>query len=107
MKTLSLALFAGLLGIASFAQAEGGGDRTFARMQQNLQTALQRNGDEAVAGDFQPYRYGMTLDIAEVLEVAPGAGCGVVPVRMRYLDSRGDEQRIEYRAERISCSRGM
>lgn len=107
MKTARLFLFAGLAGLSFLAQAESGGDRTFARMQQNLQAATQNTREEAVAGNFEPYRYGMNLDIAEVLEVSHGQGCGVVPVRMRYLDSQGAEQRLEYRSERVSCSRGL
>lgn len=98
-------LLAGLLGVSSLALAESGGDRTFARMEQARQVAM-RGAAEMAAADYRRYEYGMRLDIAQVLEVSPAKGCGVVPVRMRYLDSGGAEQRLEYRAERVSCNRG-
>ncbi|MCP1641268.1 hypothetical protein J2T41_000864 [Pseudomonas citronellolis] len=99
-------LLAGLLGVSSLALAESGGDRTFARMEQNRLAAMAVANPTAQADDFRRYEYGMRLDIAQVLEVTPARGCGVVPVRMRYLDSDGAEQRLEYRAERVSCNRG-
>jgi len=53
------------------------------------------------------YHYGMRPDIAKIISVVPEFGCGVVPVRMRYLESSGAEQTIEYRSERACCSRIM
>ncbi|MDF3933062.1 co-regulatory protein PtrA N-terminal domain-containing protein [Pseudomonas citronellolis] len=106
MNLLRPLLLAGLLGASSLALAESGGDRTFSRMEQNRQVAMRAAAGDVQVADYRAYEYGMNLDIAEVLEVTPARGCGVVPVRMRYLDSDGAEQRVEYRAERVSCNRG-
>lgn len=111
MKLPLFILLSSLVVVTATARAESGGDRTFALMQQNRQAALRATAGEALAaGDFKPYRYGMRLDVADVLDVSWDPGCGVVPVRMRYRDSSGAEQRIEYleyRAERVSCNRRM
>jgi hypothetical protein len=56
--------------------------------------------DEAVA-----YRYGMPLDIAQVLSITPVADvCGVVPVEMAYLDSHGDKHILQYSEFGSGCS---
>lgn len=99
-------LLAALLGFSSLALAESGGDRTFARMQQARQQAMQGASEQTALAEVRQYHYGMQLDIAKVLAVTSAKGCGVVPVRMRYLDSQGAEQQLEYRAERVACSRG-
>ncbi|WP_095120289.1 DUF2790 domain-containing protein [Pseudomonas sp. Irchel s3f10] len=56
--------------------------------------------DEAVA-----YRYGMQLDIAQVLSITPVADvCGVVPVEMTYLDSHGGKHILQYSEFGSGCS---
>ncbi|MFJ4192767.1 DUF2790 domain-containing protein [Pseudomonas sp. NPDC089534] len=56
--------------------------------------------EEAVA-----YRYGMALDIAQVVSVTPVADiCGVVPVEMTYLDSNGEKHILQYSEFGTGCS---
>ncbi|RON85256.1 DUF2790 domain-containing protein [Pseudomonas fluorescens] len=56
--------------------------------------------DEAVA-----YRYGMQLDVAQVLSITPVADvCGVVPVEMTYLDSHGGKHILQYSEFGSGCS---
>ncbi|NHX02348.1 DUF2790 domain-containing protein [Pseudomonas koreensis] len=56
--------------------------------------------EEAIA-----YRYGMTLDIAEVVSITPVADfCGVVPVEMTYLDSHGAKHILQYSEFGTGCS---
>jgi len=75
LLTLTLALLAGL---AAQAQAD----------------------EEAIA-----YRYGMALDIAEVVSITPVADvCGVVPVEMTYLDSHGAKHILQYSEFGTGCS---
>jgi hypothetical protein len=63
-------------------------------------TAQAHAADEAVA-----YRYGMPLDIAQVLSITPVADvCGVVPVEMTYLDSHGGKHILQYSEFGSGCS---
>ena len=56
--------------------------------------------EEAVA-----YRYGMQLDIAQVVSITPVADiCGVVPVDMTYLDSHGAKHILQYSEFGTGCS---
>ena len=56
--------------------------------------------EEAVA-----YRYGMQLDIAQVVSITPVADvCGVVPVEMTYLDSDGAQHILQYSEFGTGCS---
>jgi len=56
--------------------------------------------EEAVA-----YRYGMQLDIAQVVSITPVADiCGVVPVEMTYLDSHGAKHILQYSEFGTDCS---
>lgn len=56
--------------------------------------------EEAVA-----YRYGMQLDIAQVVSITPVADvCGVVPVEMTYLDSLGAKHILQYSEFGTGCS---
>jgi len=107
MKLSRIFLSAALLGASSLAVADGGGDITFARMEQARQQVMQaRQGEPSPAqiAEAKQYAYGMNLDIAEVVAVTPmSKDCGVIPVQMRYKDSFGDEQAIEYRTERVAC----
>ncbi|MBD9500801.1 MULTISPECIES: co-regulatory protein PtrA N-terminal domain-containing protein [Pseudomonadaceae] len=107
MKLSRIFLTAALLGASSLALADGGGDITFARMEQARQQVMQaRQGAPSPTqiAEAKQYTYGMNLDIAEVVAVTPmSSDCGVVPVQLRYKDSFGDEQAIEYRTERVAC----
>jgi len=49
------------------------------------------------------YMYGDHLDVAKVLSVQPGSGCGVVETRMTYLDSTGQIQALDYSAVAQNC----
>ncbi|AWM91687.1 DUF2790 domain-containing protein [Pseudomonas sp. 31-12] len=56
--------------------------------------------DAAVA-----YQYGMNLDIAHVVAITPAADvCGVVPVEMTYLDSKGATHILQYSEFGTGCS---
>ncbi|MFJ2484144.1 DUF2790 domain-containing protein [Pseudomonas sp. NPDC087598] len=56
--------------------------------------------DEAIA-----YRYGMQLDVAQVLSITPVADvCGVVPVEMTYLDSHGGKHILQFSEFGSGCS---
>lgn len=107
MKLPRIFLLAALLGTSSLTLADGGGDITFARMEQARQKAMQARQDApspAQVAEAKQYTYGMDLDIAEVVAVTPlSTDCGVIPVQMRYKDSFGEEQAIEYRTERVTC----
>ncbi|KJK03025.1 hypothetical protein UB43_00395 [Pseudomonas sp. 21] len=107
MKLSRIFLTATLLGTSSLALADGGGDITFARMEQARQQVMQayQNAPSPTQiAEAKQYTYGMNLDIAEVVAVTPmSTDCGVVPVQLRYKDSFGDEQAIEYRTERVAC----
>lgn len=107
MKLPHILLLASLLGASSVTLADGGGDITFARMEQARQQAMQARQPAPTPtqiAEAKQYTYGMNLDIAEVVAVTPlSDDCGVVPVQMRYKDSSGDLQAIEYRTERVAC----
>jgi len=56
--------------------------------------------DAAVA-----YQYGMRLDIAQVVAITPMADvCGVVPMEMTYLDSKGATHILQYSEFGTGCS---
>ncbi|WP_236199563.1 DUF2790 domain-containing protein [Pseudomonas pseudonitroreducens] len=105
MKTQYALLFTVLIGSTSLASADGGGDITFSRMQQAREQAMAaRQPTPIEVAQAKQYTYGMDLDIAEVVSVTPlSRDCGVVPVQMRYKDSFGEEQLVEYRQERFAC----
>lgn len=99
MNMINLSLAALLLGFASLALAEGGGDRTFTRAMVENQKAMERYAANQgkPAPVVQKYRYGMQLDIARVVNVTPPIkSCEVVPSRMTYEDSTGQLKTIEY-----------
>lgn len=53
------------------------------------------------------YHYGMPLDIARVLDLREPPGdhqCKVVKATMTYLDSRGQEHRLQYLKLAQECS---
>lgn len=105
MKLQRVLLLTALLGASNLALADGGGDITFARMEQaRIQVMQARAALPAQVAEARQYTYGMELDIAEVVAVtAMSNDCGVVPMQMRYKDSTGNEQTVQYRAERLAC----
>ena len=99
-----------LTAVLSFgALAEGGGDRTFALMMERNEKAM---ADYAAkkgkpAPEVQAYRYGMKLDIAEVVNVtAPIRSCNTVPSRMTYEDSSGKLNTLEYQVMGVCRNNG-
>jgi len=63
--------------------------------------AAQAQADEEVVA----YRYGMQLDIAQVVSITPVADiCGVAPVEMTYLDSHGAKHILQYSEFGTGCS---
>ncbi|AIB34622.1 MULTISPECIES: DUF2790 domain-containing protein [Pseudomonas] len=91
------------------ALAEGGGDRTFALMMERNEKAM---ADYAAkkgkpAPEVQAYRYGMKLDIAEVVNVTlPIRSCNTVPSRMTYEDSSGKLNTLEYQVMGVCRNNG-
>ncbi len=103
MKAI-FALATVLAALSSTAWAESGGDRTFARMEEARTQAMQNYNEEQAVAQAKQYHSAKSLDIAKVVSITPDDGCGVVPVTMRYLDSKGAEQSIEYQTERQRCT---
>ncbi|WDU61634.1 DUF2790 domain-containing protein [Pseudomonas poae] len=104
---VGLGVFAAILSFG--AMAEGGGDRTFALMMERNEKAMQayaqRNGKPAP--EVQAYRYGMSLDIAKVVNVTPPIkSCQAVPSRMTYEDSSGKLTTLEYQVMGICRNNG-
>ncbi|MBI6554393.1 DUF2790 domain-containing protein [Pseudomonas sp. LY-1] len=99
-----------LTAILSFgALAEGGGDRTFAlMMERNEQAMTEYAAREGKAAPLvQTYRYGMTLDIAKVVNVTPPIrSCSPVPSRMTYEDTSGKLNTLEYQVMGICRNNG-
>lgn len=96
--------------ILSFgALAEGGGDRTFGLMMERNEKAM---ADYAVkkgkpAPEVLTYRYGMTLDIAKVVNMTPPIrSCNPVPSRMTYEDSTGTLNTLEYKVMGVCRNNG-
>lgn len=51
------------------------------------------------------YQYGTHLDIAKVVYQDPIPDvCGVVPVKMRYLDHQGEEHLMQYLVQGNGCN---
>lgn len=51
------------------------------------------------------YRYGMDLDVAQVISITPVADvCGPAPVEMTYLDSKGVTHILQYSEFGTGCS---
>lgn len=105
--TIGLGVLAAMLSFA--AMAEGGGDRTFALMmernEQAMATYAEKKGQPAP--QVQAYRYGMTLDIAKVVNVTPPIrSCNPVPSRMTYEDSSGKLNTLEYQVMGICKNNG-
>ncbi|MBC3232854.1 MULTISPECIES: DUF2790 domain-containing protein [Pseudomonas] len=91
------------------AVAEGGGDRTFALMMERNEKAMAdyaaKKGKPAPV--VQAYRYGMTLDIAKVVNVTPPIrSCNPVPSRMTYEDASGKLNTLEYQVMGVCRNNG-
>jgi hypothetical protein len=109
MKALSAILTAMALASSSLAMAEGGADRVFGEAMKNNAKSMQEYAltQGKAAPKVTHYKYGMKLDIAEVIYITPADGsCGVRPVQMTYKDSSGTLHTLEYRALSSSCSNG-
>lgn len=95
-----------ILTASSAALAEGGSDRLHGKMIQANEQAMRAYA--AANGKNPPevthYRYGMKLDIAKVIGMAPSRGtCDVMPAQMTYEDSTGNLNILEYRTAGIGC----
>ncbi|OPA94107.1 hypothetical protein BFW87_15065 [Pseudomonas fluorescens] len=104
---LALGVFAALLSFG--ALAEGGGDRTFALMMERNEKAMAAYAEKKgqPAPQVQVYRYGMTLDIAKVVNVTPPIrSCNPVPSRMTYEDSSGTLNTLEYQVMGVCRNNG-
>ncbi|WP_444816991.1 DUF2790 domain-containing protein [Stutzerimonas frequens] len=56
------------------------------------------------ADEAKPYKYGDTLDIAEVISIdVPAGGCEVVTARMTYVDSKGETHETTYLRQGPVC----
>jgi hypothetical protein len=109
MKALNVIIAAMALASSSLAMAEGGADRVFGKAMQNNAKSMQEYAltQGKAAPEVTHYKYGMQLDIAEVIYITPADGsCGVRPVQMTYKDSSGALHTLEYRALSSSCSNG-
>ena len=99
-----------LTAVLSFgALAEGGGDRTFAlMMERNEKSMTEYAAREGKAAPVvQNYRYGMTLDIAKVVNLTPPIrSCNPVPSRMTYEDASGQLKTLEYQVMGICRNNG-
>ncbi len=85
MKTLALLALSGL---SSFAFAAAPEETASAEHVQSEQ-----------------YRYGMNLDVADVVAISDVShACGVVPATMTYRDHQGDTHRLEYLVQGGGCS---
>jgi hypothetical protein len=109
MNFNNLALAVLTLTLSFGALAEGGGDRTFAQMMERNEKAMAeyavRKGKPAP--EVQAYRYGMTLDIAKVVNVTPPIkSCNPVPSRMTYEDSSGKLNTLEYQVMGVCRNNG-
>lgn len=99
MKSIKLLVLASTLMSSTLVFAESGGGRTFEKMMQNNQLAMQRyaaqQGKEAPV--VKNYEYGMTLDVLKVVSVTPPIkSCGVVPAQMTYEDAKGQLTTLRY-----------
>ena len=105
--TIGLGVLAAMLSFA--AMAEGGGDRTFALMMERNEQAMAAYAEKKgqPAPKVQAYRYGMTLDIAKVVNVTPPIrSCNPVPSRMTYEDSSGKLNTLEYQVMGVCRNNG-
>lgn len=62
---------------------------------------------QAIAEQAKPYRYGDDLDISRVLSRTDVSGqCGIVPTRLDYEDSQGQQHTLEYLVWGSGCNGG-
>lgn len=104
---IGLGVFTAILSFS--AVAEGGGDRTFALMMERNEKAMAAYAAKKglPAPEVQAYRYGMTLDIANVVNVTPPIrSFNPVPSRMTYEDSSGKLNTLEYQVMGICRNNG-
>ncbi len=109
MKFYKIALGVLTATLSFGAVAEGGGDRTFALMMERNEKAMAAYATKRgqPAPTVQAYRYGMTLDIAKVVNVTPPIrSCNPVPSRMTYEDSSGKLNTLEYQVMGVCRTNG-
>jgi hypothetical protein len=74
----------------------------------SLVASLTLLGTQAVFAQetvVENYEYGNHLDIAKVISQEPIPDvCGVVPVKMRYLDHEGHEHLMQYLVQGNGCN---
>lgn len=89
MKTLKIAMFLALAGVA--AQAFSDETPTSAASQTPVES----------------YSYGMKLDIQKIITVSEIADeCAPVPKQMTYEDSKGQRHILQYQVMGTGCSNG-
>ncbi|MDO9353364.1 MAG: DUF2790 domain-containing protein [Solirubrobacteraceae bacterium] len=89
MKTLKIAMFLALAGVA--AQAFSDEAPTHAASQIPVES----------------YTYGMKLDIQKIITVSDtGDECAPVPKQMTYEDSKGQRHILQYQVMGTGCSNG-
>lgn len=109
MKLYTVALGVLMATLSFGALAEGGGDRTFALMMERNEKAMAAYASKTgkPVPEVQVYRYGMTLDIAKVVNVTPPIrACNPVPSRMTYEDSSGKLNTLEYQVMGVCRNNG-
>lgn len=60
------------------------------------------------ASPAEPYHYGQTLDVNQVLSIHEDAApsCAVVNARLDYLDSHGQPHSLSYQKFASACAEG-
>lgn len=107
MNIFKITTVAFLIVSTSFAMAAGKSDPMHGEMIRDNEIAMQKYASSL--GKNPPevvhYRYGMELDIADVIHITPiNTTCyDVMPAQMTYLDSNEDLIILEYRAAGTDC----
>lgn len=90
MKTLKVALFLALAGVAAQAFSDEGSAN-----------------HSATQVPVESYSYGMKLDIQKIITVTEtGDECAPVPKQMTYEDSQGQRHILQYQVMGSGCSNG-
>lgn len=90
MKTLKIAMFLALAGVAAQAFSD-------------------ESSTQDLAGQIpvETYSYGMKLDIQKIVTVSDIANeCAPVPAQMTYEDSHGQRHILQYQVMGTGCSNG-
>lgn len=90
MKTLKIAMFVALAGIAAQAFSD--------------ETPVDKATSQI---PVESYHYGMKLDIQKIIQVSEIANeCAPVPAQMTYEDSQGKRHILQYQVMGTGCSAG-